>query len=208
MDAKELDYYQTAAREHRGSTKQILWGSVNSQRCRFDLLVSVMQGLLGDEWRSMSLLDFGCGRGDLLPILQEARFHGRYVGVEAVKENFDDAIATLGLHDPGYVRLFHQQWQALEPVTDWPIDLVLVSGSFNATEPGNRNRTIQRMLIQARVGCVMNFLRETDRVPYHDSANVVTTPAEILTLFDPALFRLVVRADYMPHDFTVGAVRW
>ena len=33
-------------------------------------------------------------------------------------------------------------------------------------------------------------------------------PKEALGVVDRAAFRVQIRADYLPHDFTVGAIRW
>lgn len=203
MNRRERTYYEDEARRHRGTPQQFAWGSERSQTLRFDVLLDVLEALRGPEWRALTLLDFGCGGGDLLGALERRGFSGSYVGVDGVAVSIEDARARHG-HKPR-VTFIEKSWDGSEIVA--PFDVCVVSGAFNLTRPTRRNRIVRRLLAQAKVGVVMNFLQDTDRVDFDDD-NVLTTPAEICALIDATEFKLLARADYMPHDFTVGAVRW
>jgi len=64
------------------------------------------------------------------------------------------------------------------------------------------------LLAQSRVGVVGNFLTHAPGVADYGDAMILMEIEEALPAVDRAEFRVQVRADYLPHDFTLGAVRW
>lgn len=78
---QEPNYYRMAG-----------WGSVNSQRQRFDAMVRAAQFVGG------SVVDFGCGPGDLLPFLQERGHKVHYLGLDQSEEMIRLATQRHGEH--------------------------------------------------------------------------------------------------------------
>ena len=64
------------------------------------------------------------------------------------------------------------------------------------------------LLAQARVGVVGNFLTSAPGVKDYGEGMVLMDPEDALRVVDRAVFRVQIRADYLPYDFTVGAIRW
>jgi hypothetical protein len=143
----------------------------------------------------------------LVPVLRAEGFLGNYVGIDGVEANVADANALYANASTSFSLM---NWNGVSPLdVEDGVDLFFVSGAFGATEPTTRNRFLLRMLNEhAKIGVVSNFLRKTDRVDNYDSEAVLTSPEEITSLLDPAVFRFVLRADYLWNDFTVGIVRW
>ncbi len=207
MDKPELSYYQRIAREHRGTTRQVGWGSEKSQGLRFAAIAHVLDGLLGERWRGLRVVDFGCGRGDLLTYLRTERgFRGAYAGVDAIEESIADAKAA-HTGDPAAAFVL-RNYDGAGPLVDEPFDIVLANGPFGITPAAVRDRLVPALLSQARVGMVATFLRFSRRVPGFEPENVLTEPTDILKLCDASEYRFRIHADYLPHDFTWGAARW
>ncbi len=70
------------------SAKSLGWKNRESQRIRFSNLIELIEEH-SQNWKSCSILDFGCGMGDLLNELRKVGFYGKYTGVD-LSENFID----------------------------------------------------------------------------------------------------------------------
>lgn len=203
MEQHEIDFYKRLVRDHRGSSRQVGAGSPASQEVRFEVMLDVLDSLLGSAAGPLSLLDFGCGRGDLAAHLER---HGRleswsYSGIDAIEENVEDARA-LGCD----VRL--ARWDGTGPLAPEPFDVIVFSGAFATTTIERRLRIYRRLLEEARVGVVGNFLAFTPTVADYGDGMILMEPEQALAAIDRTRFRVQLRADYLRHDFTVGAVRW
>jgi hypothetical protein len=102
-------------------------------------------------------------------------------------------------------------WNAEEPVTPERPDLIFVSGSLNATPLAEREGILARLLEhQSRLGIIANFWRYDPRLPKESSDIPLfdSSPEETLGRIDPTVFKRILRADYLWHDYTLGAVRW
>ena len=146
MEAHEIEMYKEMVRQHRGTPGQIGAGSVESQQARFIVIRNVLDSMLGEAWNSMRLLDFGCGTGDLAVWL---RAHSdfdpvsRYVGVDAIKENIDDARAK------GDFDFRNELWDGDGRIANDDFDLIVFSGTMNTTRMVPRANMYQRLLEQA-----------------------------------------------------------
>lgn len=203
MEDHEVEWFSHLAREYRGTSRQVDASSPRSQEVRFEVMVDVLDAMLGERWTGMSLLDFGCGKGDLAAYLRRrGRLDGlRYVGVDGIGENVEDARRDVG----GDFRML--RWDGAGRIVEDEVDLVVWSGTFAATRPERRRVMVPLLLEQAQVGVVGNFLTWTPGVDDWQGM-VLTDPEDVLRLVDRAAFRVQLRADYLPHDFTLGAMRW
>ena len=205
MEDHEVAFYQGLARQHRGTSRQVGAWSEQSQTVRFDVMFEVLDSLLGEGLAGLSILDFGCGKGDLVAYLGR---HGRldtlrYIGIDGTEENVEDA-RRLGGYDFRLVR-----WNGVGRVVDEPVDVIVFSGTFATTGIDRRLAMYSSLLAQARVGVVGNFLTSTPGVKdYGEGMVLMMDPEDALRVVDRAVFRVQIRADYLPYDFTVGAIRW
>jgi SAM-dependent methyltransferase len=203
MQQHEIDFYRRLVREHRGTPRQVGAGSSASQSIRFDVMLEMLDSLLGPAAEARSLLDFGCGRGDLARHLERrGRLDGlRYTGIDAIEENVADARAM------GYdARVL--AWDGVGALAPERFDLIVFSGAFATTSMQRRIRLYRGLLEQARIGVVGNFLTHTPTVADYGRDMILMDPAEALGAIDRTRFRVQLRADYLRHDFTIGAVRW
>lgn len=205
MEDHEIAYYETLLHRHRGSPAQVGASSRASQEQRFTILLELLAGMVGADLGGLRLLDFGCGRGDLAVFLDGWRRpddRPLYVGVDGMAENVEDA-RRAGDYD---VRLL--RWNGEDRLVDEEVDLIVFSGAFATTPFERRRRMFRRLLELARLGVAGNFLTYNPRVEGYDEGCLLIDPEEVLSWIDRGRFRVCVRADYKPHDFTVAAIRW
>jgi len=168
------------------------WSSVESQRVRFLALSSI--GDLGGR----SVLDVGCGPGDLCGYFRERGIDVDYTGVD--------------IH-PGMIERARRAWPGARfverDILDGPArpeaDYVLASGLFGLAvngEPDFVLAMLRRMYDLSRRGAAANFVsvypaRERDpEGHYADPAEVVASCFRITSL-------VAMRHDYKANDFTV-----
>jgi len=168
------------------------WRDEHTQSSRFAALC---------DWGDMSecsILDLGCGYGDLKLFLDE-RFHQiEYTGVDLLPEFIVIARERYG-HLPS--THFIQMDFAKNP---WPlVDIVLASGSLNyrSSDAAHPFPIIRHMWERARKGIAFNLL------DIHKQA-----PTDILQSYDPQTILAFCRQldpdaelvmDYHPEDFTL-----
>ena len=172
----------------------LAWGSRESQEARFAVLAAV--GAFGGA----SILDVGCGVGDLYGYLVRCRFQpAEYLGIdisdsmiEAARQKYPDAgFRTCDL--------------LAEPLAEGAYDYVVESGIFNIEIPNWQDVTygvLAAMYRTCRCGVAANFLSSLSGHSNHESHYV--HPADLLRHVTAALTtRVTLRHDYRTNDFTV-----
>jgi len=141
--------YLRAASRHGAGFSSLLWATPKTQEVRFDALTRLV-GLNGK-----SLLDVGCGRGDLLDFLR-ARYvrPAHYVGLEGVPALADAAEAKRH-PDAMIIRADFVR----EPLRMFvAADVVYFSGSLNTLDPATFYTSIRKAYEAAAEALVFNFL--------------------------------------------------
>ncbi|MEN9354571.1 MAG: hypothetical protein RL318_1896, partial [Fibrobacterota bacterium] len=163
-----------------------------SQTRRFEALCRL------DLFQGSTVLDLGCGYGDLKPHL-DASFEGiTYLGVDFLTEFVTEATHRHG-HLPD-TRFAHADFMtAALP----EVDVVVASGSLNyrSENPAHPKPVIERMWNAARKGVVFNLL---DRfwIP-EDELVTGYEPFAILEFCRTLCPAAELVNDYLPDDFTI-----
>ena len=164
------------------------WGSARSQRIRLRVLLE------GGRSNSARLLDVGCGVGHLVSELERQKFKGRYLGVDLVPEM---AAAARAQHRGWDFREgdFEQLAAAFRP------DYVVGSGLFAFADQRRLEGTVAAMFAVTRRVVAFNTLSRWggDPAPGEFQAD----PERVLKFCRTLTPRVVLRHDYLPHDFTV-----
>lgn len=143
-------YYTSRFEEHGATAHGVDWNSAESQRLRFEQLLTAARGL-----EDFSLLDYGCGYGALLSHLRETGCTARYVGLDVSEAMIEHARALHG--DDG---LF-----TCDAADVAEADVVVASGIFNVKldTPDEEwaayvDDTVDRLAGLARVAFAYNLL--------------------------------------------------
>lgn len=188
-----VNRYTQRYQEHGYSPLTLGWRK-GRQSVRFDVLTSLY------EFSGRTVLDIGCGFGDLLQTLGE-KFDpvASYTGVDLVEPLVEEA---------------RQRWPAhtfitgdfLEITFDHGFDFVVASGVFNhrldaITSEEYIEAVMQRAFELCDDGFAFDFL--SDKVDYRLEHAYHASPEQILGMAYSLSRNVVLRNDYIPFEFSV-----
>lgn len=186
-------HYEPRLRSLKDSYEILDWASPTTQEARFAVLVDHV-GLAGK-----SLLDVGCGLGDLWAYLQRRRVECDYLGVDLLEKM---AAAARQRHpEARFQQADIFAADAFEPAS---FDVVFCSGAFNLNLGNNLEflpQAVARMCRLARQYVVFNLLHrraaaEEHRYFYYD-------PRQVREMLTSPVCQVKILDDYLPNDFTV-----
>jgi SAM-dependent methyltransferase len=187
---KILRYYSNLLKEYGYDPRSIGWGyKKGKQSTRFEILCQI--GNLSHS----SMLDVGCGFGDLYGYLKYKKIQLNYLGVDINEKLLDIAkqiypqikVEVKDIEQKKFTRKF-----------DW----ILASGitSHSASYPYLRD-VISKMFMICKKGMAMNFV--SDKVDFRTKGLFYSSPEKIMSIAFTLSNRVVLRHDYMPYEFTV-----
>lgn len=175
--------------DHRG----LGFRTRSSQEKRFRALCA-----LGD-FDGATLLDVGCGFGDLLAFLQARDVKPVYTGIDLCEPMVRRCRERFGAGAGRFLVA-----EALSFVPEERYDYVVASGIFGLDAKGTRERiapTVERMFAWCRRGLAVNFL--SARSPAPAAERVYVDPAEMLQLGLALTPAARLDHSYLPNDFTL-----
>jgi len=185
--------YMIALHGNRGP-EALGWRDTESQIIRFDALADMA------DLNGHSLLDAGCGHGDLRSYLHELYPDIVYYGMEQIPELIDEATRR------------YQDWEATAfirgdfmtgtmPVADY----VMASGSLNYynADPDFIFKAITRLYEHCRKGIAFNLLSHI--IP--NGLLAAYNPDVIMEYCRQLCPNVVLKNDYSTEDFTVFMYR-
>jgi len=169
------------------------WASAASQRRRFEVLTENV------DLRGLSLLDVGCGLGDLLAFLQQRRIEVDFTGVDILQRMVDHCRDRF---DTG--RFLRADIFSDDAFAPGEFDLVFVSGAFNLDLGNNLEflpTAIGRLMELSGRYVAFNLLHA--RWPNHEPGYFFYEPDFVLRLLARHEVDVKLIDDYLPNDFTV-----
>ena len=195
------DYYSQKFKEFGPTPQGVDWNGQDSQHARFEMLLKHTR-----FESSSTILDYGCGYGELLTYLKDEKSLINYLGYDLVEESIETA------------KLHHQDTQAafvstLPEKLTW--DYIVLSGVFNVK--GNHDEDewrdyviseINTLLRKADKGLSFNMLTvfndkhlRKDYLFYTDPIMLVS----MLDIFPP--YCVVIDHSYPMWEFTVTILK-
>lgn len=189
-----LDHHNARIAEYGQNVRAVSWGSTESQQARFRIISEI------GELNNRSILDVGCGFGDLYAFLRQQDICPKlYVGIDINQK----MIATARSRFP---KATFQVGDILDSKLTEKFNYVVSSGIFGLETPNWQavtEKILSRMYELCEIGVAVNFLSSFTlgkKVADSHYAN----PADILDFVCKNLStRIILRHDYRPNDFTL-----
>ncbi|MBC7603282.1 MAG: class I SAM-dependent methyltransferase, partial [Ramlibacter sp.] len=148
-----IHYHRHRIAEYGAQPQALGWKAARSQSERFGVI------LRAADYSNCSVLDVGCGRGDLKAHLDDAFDDVRYTGLDQMPEFIADAVARYGNGDGDVAAsrfLLGDFTQGELPISDY----VIACGAlgYRCAEPGFHLRMIRRMHAACRRALIFNVL--------------------------------------------------
>lgn len=149
-------FYLKAYDKYGRSARGLNWNNIDSQKIRFQIITNI----LGEsEIRKSSIVDAGCGFGDLYVFWFVSKcLPKKYIGVEILQEFYEVAAKSLP-QTPTCTVLHKDILKDDLPQVDWYI----ASGSLNILGDFDTWLFIEKMMQNARKGVVFNILQGTKK---------------------------------------------
>lgn len=190
---KAAELYNSRYDQFGRDIKTVGWGNAPSQQLRFEVL---FRGL---DPKGLTILDVGCGLGDLVPYL-ESRTGGnfRYIGIDVAKKLVEDARRVYGKDGLTFYSgdIFS---------VDLPdVDVAVLSGALSMRLDGMEEyafATMRRMYELARKAACLNFL--TSYVDYEVAKNLHYQPEQVFSKARQITKYVNLFHDYPLYEFTI-----
>lgn len=191
-----LAFHKTRIENYGAGTPVALgWKTVSSQRRRFEILTEI--GNLNNH----SVLDVGCGHGDMQAYLAEQYARHHYTGIEQMLSFLEVTVKRFG-NWPN-TTFYGGDFSTLAlPRSDY----VLASGAlgYRSSEPGFVPEMITRLFDACRLGFGFNMLR---RVAHPEGILAAYDPDGILAHCRSLTPHLILREGCLDDDFTIFMYR-
>lgn len=189
-----MDIYGGNFKINGFSPEAVFW-TKEKQEIRFQSLISKF------NLENKSILEFGCGFGDINKILKNTYKSYEYLGVDLV----EDFIKT-GEKVYGNSNVRFQCGDFLSKDFDGKFDYVIESGIFNMKLKDMDNydfieASIKKAFEICNEAIAFNFL--TERVNFKSDGFYYINPEKVLQIAYKYSKRVILKNDYMPFDYTI-----
>ena len=185
-----LDFYQDTHSEYGDrDVRSVHWNNLHDQITRFRALLQV------EDISGGSVLDVGCGLGDLYKYLLQSEIAVEYTGIDIV---------------PGFIFSARQRYPQgnfeIADINDikQSYDYILASGALSFKVEDNQQyyqNIIKKMYQLADKAVSFNML--DNRIHTDNETYAAYSPIEVADFCSTFANRVEVAVDYLPQDFTI-----
>lgn len=173
VKAKAIGVYDKSVAEHGDSNRAVLWDNAQSQYFRFYQLIRN----LDVQDPEISILDVGCGNGELYRFLHFCGFRGTYTGIDINENLLSVAREKYCAENVSFLKI-----DLLSDDFEQCYDYVLMSGLFNSNYGQDFSwicRFTEAMYRRCRKLTVFNMI--STHVNYRDEELYYVSPGELLS---------------------------
>lgn len=198
LDPKEHEsrvraHYLPLLAKHGDTNLVVDFQHAGNHQARFSILAGI------DDISEVSLLDVGCGIGHFAGWLAKRDFRGDYIGIDLLPEMVERARNA----HPGFR---FERADLLDPKTHYVADYVMSSGIFHLGDQDFMHRMIAAMYASCRKGVAFNSLSSWD-LSGSQGHFFRADPLKTLDFCRGLSSQILMRHDYLPHDFTIFMFR-
>lgn len=186
--------YKRAFNEYGESPKALRWANYKTAAVRYRQLVADL------DIKNKSILDAGCGMGDILPFLYAKAIDFEYLGVD-IEPNFIDIAKK---------RYDGHQFKVANPFTDdfsETFNIVLSCGAMNANIPnwlGERKKMIAKLFKLSNEALAFSMAGNLGRQASETDNTAYAKTEDILEFCLTLTAKIIIRNHYSPHGFTIA----
>jgi len=187
------EYYTKLIRSSSENYQKVGWGSKESQNKRF----KVFTEMIFPEGKE--ILDIGSGLGCFWSFLKDQNYDCVYTGWDCIPEMVKEATR---IHPD--VKFAHKNILNVNIEEQAVYDYVVLSGALNFAVERQKEavfNSIRNMFFLSKEACLINLL--SINADYFEPCEWYADPGEILNFAFTLTRRVILRHDYMPHDFTI-----
>lgn len=187
---QQVERYRRLHTESPGTARGLGWGSERAQLKRFHAACEVL------PLKGLSVLDVGCGYGDLVPFVVGRQVYS-YKGIDLV---------------PEYLEVARQRWEGIDDrvvfeegdVLDWAkateqiYDVVFALGTAGLADFEYLERTMKACYRLAKRVAVVSVT--TVYTPGPTDGILTVRPGELAEMASGLTKRFMLRHDYLPTD--------
>ncbi len=188
------ELYEVRFKQFGNDHKTVGWGSIEDQVLRFDMLCR------GLDLTGKTILDIGCGLGDIVPYLEGRYPSGfKYTGIdlapsliEAAKEEFTQP----------HINFICGDMDKLDENEQY--DIVLLSGALSYRVHDNKNYAktmLEKLFRISREVISINFL--SDYVDFQEEKNFHYSPEDMFKFAKTLTKWVTIYSDYPLWEFTI-----
>jgi len=189
--------YQEKFEKYGVDPKSLFWGSKGAAHQRFRQMWAEI------DFNNKSVLDIGCGFGEMAKFLDKRYENVSYTGIDIVPEFINNAQESFPHHK------FYEMDYFANPLGE-KFDIVMASGTLNSNFGSDgenmefRKKAIKVMFENAKEVMVFNMLGAHPQPKNEGESNVwYADSLEILEYCFSLTRRVLLRHQYHPTDFTV-----
>lgn len=150
-----IDLFSGALKQYGPESSQsVLWGTRRTQYFRFKILCDIAE-LFGTQ--TYTILDYGCGLGDLLEYLRFQGFRGMYVGIDITENLIQEAKKKFRGESKSKFATISSE----SDIEKYRFDFCMMSGVYNMKDPiaeQNLRNALRSAFKKARLGVAVNIL--------------------------------------------------
>lgn len=191
---KKIEGYRRSFKKYGANARALQYPSSKAQEKRFRELIADI------DFENKSILDVGCGFGDIIPFISKKTKSFKYTGVDLVPEFIEVAEGKYPNRNFIVADYFGNPFET-------KFDIILTSGTLNANIKNPytyRKRAIKIMWKHAIEVLAFNMAgghpqpqnKKGNRVYYADLNKIVDFCKTLST-------NIIIRKDYSPKDFTI-----
>ena len=202
MDRKDriARHYEHRIDTGRENFDVLDWASAESQNARFEVLV------VNVDLQDKSLLDVGCGLGDLSTFLKDRKINVHYTGLDIIEKMLTAAAAK---HPNAKFICGDMFAEDASPLPEGNIfDVVFCSGTFNLNLGNNADflpQAVGRLMAIASERVVFNLLNKS--VLFESETYACYDPGQVLGWLARTGWDIRMIDGYLPNDFTLICTR-
>jgi SAM-dependent methyltransferase len=165
---------------------------------RMNYRFSEIASLIGDiSISKLSILDLGCGNGELIPALNSLGFRGKYLGVDINRGLIEEARKRFPKYEFRELNILEES----VPIHD----ITVISGVFNL-DFGQDKKFLQSFLLKAFSFSAekLIFNAISTYVNRRDPGFFYLSPEDAVDLAASISHRFTLRHGFLPFNYTVG----